>query len=106
MKFLLRRVVLGFFFVWLVSLSFASAYNARPKLIVIIVIDQFRGDYLTRYQDQFGGGGFRLFVYQGGKFSDGMRSDKVGRNAAGQACRYEWLARRGVATTHIDERVL
>ena len=24
----------------------ASAYNAKPKLIVIIVIDQFRGDYL------------------------------------------------------------
>src|SRR5437016_4814533 len=70
MKFLLRRVVLGLFFLWLVSLSFASAYNARPKLIVIIVIDQFRGDYLERYQDQFGQGGFRLFLDHGANFTD------------------------------------
>src|SRR5258708_14174355 len=27
--------------------AFASAYNARPKLVVIIVIDQFRGAYFT-----------------------------------------------------------
>ncbi len=39
----------------------ASAYNAHPKLVVIIVIDQFRGDYLERYRDQFGEGGFRVF---------------------------------------------
>src|SRR6266566_3993488 len=70
MKFLLRRVVLGFFFVWLVSLSFASAYNARPKLIVIVVIDQFRGDYLERYRDQWGEGGFRLLLERGADFTD------------------------------------
>jgi len=44
------------------SPGFGSAYNARPKLVVIIVIDQFRGDYLERYRDQFSGGGFRLFL--------------------------------------------
>src|SRR5438094_161129 len=70
MKFLLRRVALGLFFLWLASLSFASAYNARPKLIVIIVIDQFRGDYLERYRDQFGEGGFRLFLDHGTYFTD------------------------------------
>src|SRR5947208_2899108 len=48
----------------------ASAYNARPKLIVIIVIDQFRGDYLERYRDQFGEGGFRLFLDHGAYFSN------------------------------------
>src|SRR6266571_2046694 len=70
MKFLLRRVALGLFFLSLVSLSFASAYNGRPKLIVIIVIDQFRGDYLERYRDQFGQGGFRLFLDHGANFTD------------------------------------
>src|SRR5438067_2763112 len=70
MKFLLRRVALGLFFLWLASLSFASAYNARPKLIVIIVIDQFRGDYLERYRDQFGSGGFRLLLDHGAVFSN------------------------------------
>ena len=39
--------------------SFASAYNGHPKLVVVIVIDQFRGDYLERYRDQFGDAGFR-----------------------------------------------
>ncbi|HEX6805433.1 MAG TPA: alkaline phosphatase family protein [Terriglobales bacterium] len=48
----------------------ASAYNARPKLILIIVIDQFRGDYLERYRDQFGEGGFRLFLDHGAYFSN------------------------------------
>jgi hypothetical protein len=50
--------------------GFASAYNARPKLVVIIVIDQFRGDYLLRYADQFGEGGFRLLTEHGAYFPD------------------------------------
>lgn len=48
----------------------ASAYNAHPKLVVVIVIDQFRGDYLERYRDQFGEGGFRLFLDHGAYFSN------------------------------------
>jgi predicted AlkP superfamily pyrophosphatase or phosphodiesterase len=54
----------------LVASVFGSAYNARPKLIVVIVIDQFRGDYLERYRDQFGEGGFRLFLDHGAYFTD------------------------------------
>ena len=50
--------------------GFASAYNAHPKLVVVIVIDQFRGDYLERYHDQFGEGGFRLFLDHGANFTD------------------------------------
>jgi hypothetical protein len=50
--------------------AFASAYNARPKLVVIIVIDQFRADYLQRYHDQFGDGGFRVFLDRGAYFTD------------------------------------
>src|ERR1035438_9315440 len=42
--------------------SFASAYDAHPKLVVVIVIDQFRGDYLDRYRDQLGDAVFRLFL--------------------------------------------
>lgn len=48
----------------------ASAYNGHPKLIVILVIDQFRGDYLERYRNQFGEGGFRLFLERGANFTD------------------------------------
>ena len=48
----------------------ASAYNGHPKLVVVIVIDQFRGDYLERYHDQFGDAGFRLFMDRGAYFSN------------------------------------
>lgn len=53
-----------------IPFGWASAYNARPKLIVVIVIDQFRGDYLERYRDQFGEGGFRTFLDRGAYFTD------------------------------------
>jgi arylsulfatase A-like enzyme len=50
--------------------SFASAYNGRPKLVVVIVIDQFRGDYLERYKDEFREGGFRMLLDHGAYFSN------------------------------------
>src|SRR5271165_6922009 len=52
------------------GIGFGSAYNGRPKLVVIIVIDQFRGDYLERYRDQLGDGGFRLLLDHGAYFTD------------------------------------
>jgi predicted AlkP superfamily pyrophosphatase or phosphodiesterase len=48
----------------------AQAYSGRPKLIVIVVIDQFRGDYLNRDRAEFKGRGFRLFTEEGAWFTD------------------------------------
>ena len=48
--------------------GWASAYNGHPKLVVVIVIDQFRGDYLERHRDQFGDAGFRLLLDHGAYF--------------------------------------
>jgi predicted AlkP superfamily pyrophosphatase or phosphodiesterase len=48
----------------------AQVYAGRPKLIVIVVIDQFRGDYLNRYRTDFKGRGFRLFMDEGAWFTD------------------------------------
>jgi predicted AlkP superfamily pyrophosphatase or phosphodiesterase len=45
-----------------------SAYQANPRLVVILVIDQFRGDYLERYHSEFGPNGFRLFTDRGAYF--------------------------------------
>lgn len=69
----------------LAGTGFASAYNARPKLVVVIVIDQFRGDYLERYRDQFGQGGFRLFLDHGAYFSDCQYEYANTRTAPGHA---------------------
>jgi arylsulfatase A-like enzyme len=65
--------------------TFASAYNAHPKLIVVIVIDQFRGDYLERYRDQFGEGGFRLLLDHGSNFTDCNYDYANTRTAPGHA---------------------
>ena len=65
-----RLAVLGLLLLVCANLSLASAYNAHPKLIVIVIIDQFRGDYLERYRDQFGEGGFKLFLDHGSNFTD------------------------------------
>jgi predicted AlkP superfamily pyrophosphatase or phosphodiesterase len=65
--------------------AFASAYNGHPKLIVIIVIDQFRGDYLERYRDQFGEGGFRLLLDRGAYFTDCHYDYANTRTAPGHA---------------------
>ena len=48
--------------------AFGSAYQASPKLLVILIIDQFRGDYLERYHDEFGPSGFRTFTDRGAYF--------------------------------------
>lgn len=39
--------------------------NAKPKLVVGIVIDQMRYDYIYRYWDKFGNDGFKRLVNQG-----------------------------------------
>jgi arylsulfatase A-like enzyme len=48
----------------------AQAFVGKPKLIVIVVIDQFRGDYLNRDRDKFKGRGFNLFLKDGAWFTD------------------------------------
>jgi len=61
----LALIVLG---LWAVA-SFASAYNAQPRLVVIVVVDQLRGDLLERYHDDFTEGGFRLLMDHGAWFT-------------------------------------
>jgi predicted AlkP superfamily pyrophosphatase or phosphodiesterase len=65
--------------------AFASAYNGHPKLVVVIVIDQFRGDYLERYRDQFGDAGFRFLTEHGAYFTDCNYDYANTRTAPGHA---------------------
>src|ERR1035437_2557961 len=80
-----------FLLAWLTSLvalsvcSFASAYDAHPKLVVVIVIDQFRGDYLERYRNQVGDGVFRLLVDHGAYFPNCNYNYANTRTAPGHA---------------------
>jgi len=81
-----HSALLGFLLcLGLTGVGFGSAYNARPKLIVIVVIDQFRGDYLERYRDQWGEGGFRLLLERGADFTDCNYNYANTRTAPGHA---------------------
>ncbi len=49
----------------------ADAYRGTPKLVIVLVIDQFRGDYLERYREDFKtSSGFNLFLKRGAYFTD------------------------------------
>jgi arylsulfatase A-like enzyme len=81
----LRVLALVAFALCAFAQCFASAYNAHPKLVVVIVIDQFRGDYLERYRDQFGDGGFRLLLDHGAYFPNCNYNYANTRTAPGHA---------------------
>lgn len=71
------NLVLLLFILCLTSLSYGQRRNKNvaetqpdpiahsPKLVVGIVVDQMRYDYLTRFWDQYGEGGFKRLVNQG-----------------------------------------
>lgn len=65
--------------------AWASAYNGQPKLVVVIVIDQLRGDYLERGRDNFGQGGLRLFTDKGAWFTNCNYEYANTRTAPGHA---------------------
>jgi arylsulfatase A-like enzyme len=43
----------------------STQLKSNPKLVVGIVVDQMRYDYLTRFYDRFGAGGFKRLINQG-----------------------------------------
>jgi hypothetical protein len=55
----MRKVVLFL----LAAACLASAAPKKPKLVVTIVVDQFRFDYLTRYRAEYTGGFNRLLTH-------------------------------------------
>lgn len=58
----MKKVILPF----LLFFSVAHAQTpSKPKLVVGLVIDQMRWDFLYRFQDRYGAGGFRRLLNEG-----------------------------------------
>jgi len=56
-------------YILMMSLFFTINVQAqKPKLIIGIVVDQMRVDYLSRYESKFGDGGFKKLI-KGGYFN-------------------------------------
>ena len=73
--FLLLLLFLGF--------SFSRLHAQSPKLVVVIVIDQLRSDYLTRFRPRFGPGGFNRLLREGSVFTDSQYQHTSTKTAPG-----------------------
>ncbi len=60
----------------------------RPKLMVGIVIDQMRWDYLYRYYNRYSEGGFKRFLNEGYSFENTIIPYAATVTAAGHTCIY------------------
>jgi predicted AlkP superfamily pyrophosphatase or phosphodiesterase len=67
------------------SESRASGVSPAPRLVVVIVVDQFRYDYLERFGDLFGTRGFRRLMNDGALFTNANYSYVPTFTACGHA---------------------
>jgi predicted AlkP superfamily pyrophosphatase or phosphodiesterase len=63
----------------------AAQDRSPPRLVVVIVIDQFRPDYLQRFRSYFGAGGFNRFLRQGVNFTRAAYQHAVTLTCPGHA---------------------
>jgi hypothetical protein len=95
-------LVPGFF----VSPASGSSYDGKPKLAVILMFDQFRGDYLDRYRDDFKDkNGWNLFLKQGAQFTLLLRlckpCDRSRTGVSRDGCLHRW-ALDPAQSRHVD----
>ncbi len=64
----------------------SEASGARPRLIVVLSIDQLRGDYITRFDDCFGEDGFRRIEREGFTYRNCLYPTANTETGPGHAC--------------------
>jgi predicted AlkP superfamily pyrophosphatase or phosphodiesterase len=65
--------------------SFRAEKSTRPKLVVVVVIDQFRQEYLTRYSKYFGKDGFNRLIKGGANLTQAHYSHATTYTGPGHA---------------------
>src|SRR4028119_1375663 len=71
-----------------VSLLGAAQGDKRPKLVVGLMIDQMRWDYLYRYADRYGADGFKRLLREGFSCENTFIPYTPTYTAAGHTCVY------------------
>jgi len=82
---------------WALPLDSSAAAPSRPKLVVVITVDQLRPDYLTRWKTQLTGGLLQL-TNEGAVFTDGYQDHAVTETAPGHSTILSglWPAHTGI----------
>ena len=83
---MIRRFFLLFTFYFFSAAGFAQV--TKPKLVVGLVIDQMRWDYLYRYNDLYGSGGFKRLLKEGFTAENTMIPYVPTYTAVGHSCIY------------------
>ena len=86
-----QLIFTAFLFSFILSFSQTTkpiAQNARPKLIVGIVVDQMRWDFLYRYYDRYSKGGFKRLMNDGFNCENTFIPYTPTVTAAGHTCIY------------------
>lgn len=87
--FYMKRILAILFFVCFSIQLFAQPKAIeRPKLVVGIVVDQMRWDYLYRYYDLYGSGGFKRLLNDGFSCEQTMINYLPSFTAPGHTCVY------------------
>ena len=66
----MKKILLLLLLISTTAYAKEPTWNERPKLVVGIVVDQMRWDYLSRYYDRFGTDGFRRLTDKGYSFNN------------------------------------
>lgn len=76
----------------------AAQAAARPRLVLLIVVDQFRADFLERFGDLFGESGLRRLTTRGGVWADANYDHMPTYTAPGHATTMTgtWPAQNGI----------
>ncbi len=86
----------------------SAAVAAMPKLVVGIVVDQMRYDYLFRFKERYGAGGFKRLMRDGFLFENANFDYVPTYTAPGHACIYTGTtpSRNGIISNEWYDRAL
>src|SRR5262252_9432111 len=82
-----------------------AAAPARAKLLVIVVLEQFRPDYLESVRNQLAPGGFRKILERGARFNNCLHeASTFGSAAIATLATGAWPAQHGIVADLWYER--
>jgi predicted AlkP superfamily pyrophosphatase or phosphodiesterase len=84
----------------------ATTTQTRPKLLLVIVVDQFRYDYLERFGDLFVTGGIKRLMREGASWADANYDHAPTKTAPGHATIMTgtWPAEHGIIANNWFDR--
>jgi arylsulfatase A-like enzyme len=82
---IVRHLQLTLACIGLCPLAYAQAPVPRPRLVVVIAIDQLRSDYLERFRRYFAPNGFNRFLSGGANYTEAHYEHSITQTCPGHA---------------------